>query len=215
MSKKEKILRQLNIYYNIMTTKYHGPSELIRRFGISKRTLHRDLDDLRDSGLLNLRYDRKHDNYVPDDEAPKSSTEKNVKRETCEKQRRNHKNLSKKTVNIRRDQHLKRLYRLGKLIFSLTPTDTDAVSSYYYELDIYHFYFDELMKEDPDSNTIENAPDRPVPPEIADLKAEYYELFPDSGERTRQRDFETLTKAGFPIHFDRRIGRYIYELFIE
>ena len=53
-------------------TEYHGPSELIRRFGISKRTLHRDLDDLRESGLLKLKYDRKHDNYILNDE---SSTE--------------------------------------------------------------------------------------------------------------------------------------------
>jgi DNA-binding transcriptional ArsR family regulator len=208
MSNRDKILRQLNIYFNIRTTEYHGPSELIRRFGISKRTLHRDLDDLKDSGLLKLKYDRKHDNYVM---CNRDGSFLHIKKGS--------KRGAKRTVPIapvpiapRRQQHLTRLYRLGTLIFSLTPTDTEAVSAYYYDLEMYHFYFDELMKEDPEKYTIDEAPDKPELPDIADLKSEYYSLFPDSSERTRQRDFETLTRAGFPIHFDRRINRYIYEL---
>ena len=199
MSNKEKILRQLNIYFNIRTTEYHGPSELIRRFGISKRTLHRDLDDLNDSGLLKLKYDRKHDNYVM---CNGDGSFLHIKE------------VQKRTVPIapRRQQHLARLYRLGTLIFSLTPTDTEAVSAYFYDLEMYHFYIDELMKEEPEKYTIDEAPDKPELPDITNLKEEYYSLFPDSSERTRQRDFETLTRAGFPIHYDRRINRYIYEL---
>ncbi len=226
MSNKEKILRQLNIYFNIRMTEYHGPSELIRRFGISKRTLHRDLDDLRESGLLKLKYDRKHDNYILNDE---SSTEissdqsantvekksgrfkkRYTKKNAADKRKGGNRNEDE-MISARRHQHLTRLYRLGTLIFSLTPTDTEAVSDYLYDLEMYHFYIHELMKEDPEKYTIDEAPDKPELPDITDLKAEYYSIFPYSSERTRQRDFETLTRAGFPIHYDRRIKRYIYE----
>ena len=63
---KYRIIRQVRIYHNIQTTEYHGPRELQRRFHISKRMIQRDLKDLRESGMIRLRYDRKTDNYVPD-----------------------------------------------------------------------------------------------------------------------------------------------------
>lgn len=33
-------------------------------------------------------------------------------------------------------------------------------------------------------------------------KDSYYSLFPDSNERTRQRDFETLRRIGYPVGYD-------------
>ena len=48
-------------------------------------------------------------------------------------------------------------------------------------------------------------------PEFFDLKAEYYELFPDSNERTRQRDFEEMNNAGFTIYYSRKYKTFIFE----
>ena len=42
-------------------------------------------------------------------------------------------------------------------------------------------------------------------------KAEYYSLFPDSNERTRQRDFEEMNRAGFEIYYSRKNKSFIFE----
>ncbi len=216
------------MYFNIHMTEFHGPDELTSRFRISKRTLHRDLDDLRDSGLLYLEYDKKHDNYVITDEDKRSKAKhkstsngdnrnSETKRNTGKAEKKaDKKNRKKNNKNsVRRLQHLKRLHRLGTLIFSLTPTDMDAVSGFYSGMEEFDFYIEELMNNGTLDHSPEEIPEKPVPPELDDLKAEYYSLFPDSSERTRQRDFETLNRAGFPIRYDRRIGKYIYEPYDE
>ena len=43
------------------------------------------------------------------------------------------------------------------------------------------------------------------------MKKEYYNLFPDSNERTRQRDFEEINKAGFEIYYSRKFKAFIFE----
>ncbi len=48
----DKTVRQLSIYNNICSTHFHGPSDLMHRFNISRRTLQRDLKDLKDSGMF-------------------------------------------------------------------------------------------------------------------------------------------------------------------
>ena len=57
------IRRQIYIYQYIRDSYYHGPTELRNKFGIGTRMLQRDLKDLRDCGLLYLKYNKKNDNY--------------------------------------------------------------------------------------------------------------------------------------------------------
>ena len=177
-----KIHRQLQLYYHITTTEYHSPKDLMREFGIGQRMLQRDLEDLRYSGLLYLKYDRKADNYT---EADPQKVKKAVK------------------INERRRQHLKLLHRLATLMDNLTVTDERRLSDYESLLWEYHYYI-ELVKEDPVEFPPEDIGDPPEKPEFADIRAEYYELFPDCSERTRARDFATLTEAGFTVKYSRR-----------
>ena len=64
---------------------------------------------------------------------------------------------------------------------------------------------------DPEQYPPEEVPDKPDFPELPDLKAGYYELFPDSNERTRQRDFEELNRAGFKIYYERKYKAFLFE----
>ncbi len=177
-----KIHRQLQIYYHIINTEYHSPKDLMREFGLGQRTLQRDLEDLRYCGLLYLKYDRKKDNYL---EADPEKFKKPVKLSEC------------------RRHHLKLLHRLGTLMKNLTVTDHQKLSEYE-SLLWEHYYYIELVEEDPVEFPPEDIGELPERPEFADTKAEYYELFPKSSERTRARDFATLTEAGFTVKYSRR-----------
>lgn len=77
----------------------------------------------------------------------------------------------------KRRQSLKRLYRLGTL---MTELENDDAASWEKEFD----------KEDGDGK------------EYFTAKDSYYELFPDSSERTRQRDFKTLRRIGYQVGYD-------------
>ena len=177
-----KIHRQLQLYYHITTTEYHSPKDLMREFGLGQRMLQRDLEDLRDCGLLYLKFDRKKDNYI--DANPEDFKKPEV-------------------ISERRRQHLKLLHRLGTLMDDLTITDHNSLLHYESLLWEYYYYI-ELVEEDPIAFPPEDIGEPPERPEFADIKAEYYELFPDSSERTRARDFATLTEAGFTVKYSRR-----------
>lgn len=77
----------------------------------------------------------------------------------------------------RRRQYLKRLYRLGTLMLELENEDVP------------HWEKDD---EDEEGKKYFTAKDS------------YYELFPDSSERTRQRDFQTLSQIGLRVGYDNR-----------
>ena len=183
-----KMSRQLQIYDLIAGVEngaVYGPSEVMSIFNISQRMLQRDLKDLRDCGLINVRYDRSRDRYVVAKDVPFDDT-----------------------VPIRRRQHLQRLYRIGTLIRNLSSIDPEDLMNYESELNEYNEYFEEV-KDDPENNSpddIEKMREFYIPKgfEFYDLKAEYYTLFPDSNERTRARDFATLTEAGFTVKYSRR-----------
>ncbi len=215
-----KMIRQLNLYDHILRTTFHGPKELMRRFGISRRMLQRDLKDLRDCGLIKLKYDAKTNNYISDGDP-----------------------VFDDGAPARRRQHLIRLYRLGTLISKLTSVDSEALLTYRSSLREYEefveeynsrqthnasdpadqtedtndyglddfglddFGLDDLTPEDMYEYYLKNAPD------LGDLKAEYYALFPGSNERTRQRDFHQLREAGFDIYYDSALKRFIYEVY--
>ncbi len=183
-----KMRRQLLMYNNICHTEYHGPEDLMRRFKISFRTLQRDLRDFRDAGILHLKHDKKRNNYILHDKDP----------------------VFNETVTGRRRQHLIRLHRLCTLIDRLERTDMDAFDRFITDLDDYLWYR-EVMVEEPDKFPPEECPDRPVMPQLEDIKASYYSLFPDSNERQRQRDFKALREIGYEIYYDHQYRIIIFD----
>ena len=185
--KKSKMTRQLQIYYTLTHARIIGPDDITVEFGISRRMLQRDLKDLRDAGLLSISYDRAADNYVKSYDAEFDES-----------------------AGDRRRQHLLRLYRIGTLIGNLSQTNVEELHSYETLMEEYEDAVPE-SREDPRQNPPEYVPDKPERPELADLKAEYYTLFPDSNERTRQRDFAEMNRAGFRIYYSRKYRSFIYE----
>ena len=190
-----KMARQLQIYdiiAGIRNGAVYNPTEIMSSFGISRRMLQRDLKDLRDCGLINVKYDKTKDQYVLDEDT-----------------------VFDNTASPRRKQHLLRLYRIGILIHCLTRTDSDSLEKYEYGVKEFEEYLEDA-KEDPENNSpedIESMREFYIPQdfEFYDLKAEYYSLFPDSNERTRQRDFEEMNRAGFEIYYSRKYKSFIYE----
>ncbi|MCR4642749.1 MAG: hypothetical protein K5697_12075 [Lachnospiraceae bacterium] len=190
-----KMVRQLQIYdliYEVYNDAVYGPEDIMSRFGISRRMLQRDLKDLRDCGLISVKYNREKNRYVPaDDRKPDEP------------------------VPPRRSQHLNRLYRIGTLIRRLSSTDAESLELFGSELEEYLDYVAEAGKHPSEESPDDIADMRRFimhhDIEFYDLKAEYYELFPDSNERTRQRDFKEMNRAGFRIYYSRRYGAYIYE----
>ncbi len=190
-----KMARQLQIYDLLAGVKngaVYSPTEIMSSFGISRRMLQRDLKDLRDCGLINVRYDKTEDRYIL--------------AETIS---------SDESIPIRRRQHLQRLFRIGTLIHGLTRTYTNELEHYEYGIHEFEEYLADA-KNDPENNSpddIETMREFYIPQdfEFYDLKAEYYSLFPDSNERTRQRDFEELNRAGFNIYYSRKHRAFIFE----
>ncbi len=194
-----KIRRQLHLYDRIFDIPpvsdprgtIIGPDELMGILGISRRMLQRDLKDIRDCGLINARYDRKRNRYLDAGGA-----------------------VFDESAGERRKQHLRRLYRLGTLITKLSRTPYEDIENYECAVRNYNELL-EMHEEDPETITQESLEAEleymPDEPEFYDLKAEYYALFPDSNERTRQRDFKELHDAGFPIYYSSDYKTYIFE----
>lgn len=182
-----KMTRQLRIYYRLTASKIIGPEDIMLEFDISRRMLQRDLKDMKDSGLLHVKLDRANNNYIKKDDA-----------------------VFDETAPDRRRAHLLRLYRIGTLIWDLSKADLEDLHMYETLLEEYGDALSD-SKEDPELFPPDEVPDKPIRPELPDLKAEYYALFPDSNERTRQRDFEELNRAGFKIHYDRKYKAFLFE----
>ena len=152
-----------------------------------RKTQQRDLKDLRDCGLINVKYDRASDNYIIAGDA-----------------------VFDETAKDRRKQHLIRLYRIGSLIHQLGKVSSDGIRIYETILEEYELSVQDSLS-DPINNPPEDVPDKPEPLDLPDIKGKYYELFPDSNERTRQRDFEEMNRAGFNIYYSRRHKAFIFE----
>lgn len=190
-----KMARQLQIYdllAGVQNGAVYSPSEIMSSFGISRRMLQRDLKDLRDCGLINVQYDKSTDKYNLAETLP-----------------------SDESIPIRRRQHLERLFRIGTLIHGLTRTYTNELERYKSGVQEFEEYLEDV-KDDPENNSpddIEMMREFYIPQnfEFYDLKAEYYSLFPNSNERTRQRDFEELNRAGFNIYYSRKYKSFIFE----
>ena len=192
--------RQLNIYAQVSEVPaleeisfgvIISPKEIMREFGISQRMLQRDLRDLRDCGLINVKYNKARDMYI-----------------------RLEASAFDETAEGRHFQHLRRLYRLGTLLSKLSrvyKSEIDRYESLVQELNDYI----EFSQEDPDTFPSEDIDEmrenvESEYPYFPNLKSEYYALFPDSNERTRQRDFKELRDAGFDISYSAEYKTTIY-----
>ena len=184
---RSKMTRQLKIYYRLTASKIIGPNDIMREFDISRRMLQRDLKDIRDCGLCNVKLDRANNNYIKTDGA-----------------------VFDESAPDRRRAHLLRLYRIGTLIWSFPHISTDTLHTYENLLEEYEDALQDSLT-DPEQYPPEELPDKPDFPDLPDLKSQYYELFPDSNERTRQRDFEELNRAGFKIYYDRTYRAFLFE----
>ena len=184
----QKLYRQLSLYINILTTHYHGPADLMRRFDISRRMLQRDLKDLRDAGIIRLELDKKSNNYLLSKKDPAFD----------------------ENATGRHKEHLIRLRRLAALIRDLDRTDMDELRRYESALEERSWYI-EYMAEDPENFPGEDLDAPPNMPILADIKASYYSLFPQSNERMRQRDFKVLNALGFDIHYSHKYKAFIFE----
>ncbi len=179
----DKILRQLRLYRCVLTKEHNSPSDLMEMTGVSFRTLQRDITDLRDCGMINLKYYKQSgeltDTYLPDkDKEP----------------------VFDRNATGRHLQHLIRLRRLCTLIRDLPRTQEE-------EMDEYDFFYEDL-EDDPEYDEISEKPDSSG---FTDIKAEYYKLFPESNERMRQRDFATLREIGYNIGYSKKYRTIIFE----
>ncbi len=188
-----KMNRQLLLYDYIITHEVFGPNDLMKYMHITRRTLQRDLKDFRDCGLINLKYKKENDRYIK-------------KEATFDPD-----------VTGRRKSHLIRLYRIGTLIKKLPTTYNEKLEYYESWIREYKEWIEEGY-EYPDTTPedikfykeeIANYYQK-IQKLLPDLKAEYYKLFPDSNERTRQRDFSEMRDAGFNIYYEQKYHSYVF-----
>lgn len=201
--KENKMPRQLKIYY-ILAFEYNdliGPKDLMIKYGISRRTLERDLKDLTDSGLLRIEYDSSNSTYIGEYINNPINFPDNSK------------------DSKRRLSHLVRLKRLGTLIKHFQE-NFESDMNYFYDYEEAIDNYTELKaaynQGDPNvSRTDLKDAKEEVELQlsslmISDLVKEYYLLFPDSNERTRQRDFKELNDAGFCFYHFKKIKGYAF-----
>lgn len=189
-----KIFRQIRLYHYLTRHEngYRGPDDLKQFLSADTRMIQRDLKDIRDAGLLQLKYRRTDKNYVNDGEAV----------------------FTQEAITPKRRQHLLRLRRLCTLMAQLKGPDMEEVDRYESELYDYECSLDDL-REDPENVLSKEIEDPPSPPDFPDIKAQYEALFPGQSARTRQRDFETLSKAGYTITYHPKYKAYLIQDFIE
>jgi len=183
-----KLERQI-LLYDLMSDEYafHGRQEVFRRRFVSNlRMLQRDLKDLRDAGLLSMKYDSTHDQY-------NSNLGKN---ETL---------TFNDAVTGRRRSHLLRLRRLCILYSCLETSDPDDLVNYEIEVKDYK-YAKKHPEEYPPEWIVE-----PSFPELICARKQYFALFPNVSERTMWRDFNVLKHLGMPIKYYRKYGVYLLD----
>ncbi len=189
-----RIYRQIRLYHYLIRHQdgYRGPNELKHFLSADTRMIQRDLKDIRDAGLLNLKYKKKDDNYIDSKEAV----------------------FTQKAITSRRREHLLRLRRLCTLMTQLEGPDLEEVDNYErarydYECSL------KYSREDPENFPPEEIEDPPELPDFPDIKAQYEALFPGQSQRTRQRDFKTLSKAGYQITYRPEYKAYLIQDLIE
>ena len=188
-----KIIRQVRLYHYLVWHKdgYRGPKELKQFLHADTRMVQRDLKDIRDAGLLKLKYTRTDNNYIAGGEA-----------------------VFTQKATPRRRKHLLRLRRLCILMDQLEGPDLDEVDEYESALFDYQCSLKD-SKEDPELFPPDEIEDPPERPDFPDVKAQYEALFPGLSTRIRQRDFAVLSKAGYTITYRPEFKAYVIQDFIE
>ncbi|MCR4891266.1 MAG: hypothetical protein K5989_03665 [Lachnospiraceae bacterium] len=188
--KGSRIIRQVLIYNQLAHTYYHGPSEIKARIpGLTSRMLQRDLQDLKDAGLINIRYSRSKRNYIDSDQLPTFN----------------------ESVTGRRRSHLIRLKRLCTLLDELDGESSDSVHDYLYDLELYEFVLSE-SKKNPEEFPPSEVGEKPEPPDFMDARKDYHARYPDCSDRTMQRDFRDLNETGLiDIHYSRKLRIFLVD----
>lgn len=189
-----RIFRQIRLYHYLVRHKegYRGPAELKHFLSADTRMIQRDLKDIRDAGLLKLKYNKKEKNYIHGGEA----------------------SFTQKAIKPRRREHLLRLRRLCTLMTCLEGPDFEEVDSYETALHDYECSLRD-SKEDPEAFPPDEIGEPPKLPDFPDIKAQYETLFPGLSLRTLQRDFQTLSKAGYTITYRPEYKAYVIKDLIE
>ena len=162
-----QISKELKLYFLLSSGQDYSAKELMNEADISnRRTYERYLDDIRNSGLLSIKWDRKHNNY------------------SCGFDRID------KTLPDKKKAHLMRLIRLANFVNQLEPTELPDLIDYYDDMIENEEFLETLKERDP--------------------KAVYYRLYPAGNEKTRQRDFEEIRRAGHTIHYSKKLGVFLF-----
>lgn len=188
-----KIIRQIRLYHYLVRHEdgFRGPKELKQFLCADTRMVQRDLKDIRDAGLLKLKYNKNNDNYITNGEA-----------------------VLIQNARPRRQEHLLRLRRLCILMNQLEGPNLEEVDEYESALFDYECSLDD-SKENPETFPPDEIEAPPEPPDFPDVKAQYEALFPGLSTRIRQRDFATLSKAGYTITYRPKYKAYLIRDLIE
>jgi len=99
-----RIERQLILYVYFSSPRIKEKGEIQRWYGIPQSTMYKDLKDLRDAGLISVKYDSMLNEYVDDESESKYESEKDTKP---------------------RRKHLDRLNRLVRCLHELSNDEMD------------------------------------------------------------------------------------------
>ena len=159
--------RQLLIYEIFYFCQEISFEEIRSRIPIDIRTMQRDIADLTAAGLISVRYAKDVNAYVhvPIKENPPTD--------------------KKAEYSIKKQQHIERLARIGKLMFELKSDEVAEFSNY--------------------GETFDRSKYR-------SCREYYFEMFPEATPRMMQHDFEELRRIGYRIDYIREID--MYEMYV-
>ena len=185
-----KIERQISLFMLMYDEEaFHGRREVFHRgLASNLRMLQRDMRDLTDAGLLKMKYDAQHDQYIG----------KTIQTEKFE--------INPEATGRRR-QHLLRLHRLCVLLYDLEGSESSVVEDYEDSL----YYYQEDLKDariHPEEYS-EDELIKPELPRLSDARDSYRHLFPECCSKTMHRDFEMLKKFGVEVKYYPRYKVYL------
>lgn len=166
-----RLERQIVLYKYFNSPRIKGKINSKELYGIPVSTIYRDLRDLKDAGLVSIKWqpgrNGEEGRYVRQWEDEKNCDEE----------------YDESNDSVRRVNHLHRLSRLCRLTSEL---------------------WNEELRVDYYEGTILKG---------KTCKDHYKELYPELSDRTMERDFQVLSRVGFPVRYNRSL-RY-YEFFEE
>ena len=163
-----KLERQIILYQYLNSPVIKGKLDQEELYGIPVSTIYKDMRDLRDAGLIHIKWksglNSEEGQYVTVYQEDEDNTKIKPYDEAKDSPAR-----------------VRHLHRLKRICQALTKLRND-------ELQV-DYTAGKLLKG-------------------KTCKQYYKELFPGISERTMQRDFQTLTRVGFPIRYNRTLQYY-------